>query len=97
MLTKLTANKYGGIIVTIESSAYGTFDYNSGSLYSFNSNLAFTGYTRLENCAEQSNKTSEARELRRRGNHKCPVDRDLHWSKQFIKQPSKTWWSNISH
>ena len=58
------ANSYGGIIVTIGSSTHitnGTFDYNSGSLYSFNSNLTFGGYTRLENCAEQSNKTVEAR------------------------------------
>ena len=35
---------------------------NSGSLYIFNNNLNFSGYTRLENCAEQSNKTAEARE-----------------------------------
>ena len=60
------ANSYGGIVFTIESSTYianGTFDYNSGSLYSFNSNLIFSGYTRLENCAEQlSNKTAKARE-----------------------------------
>ena len=59
------ANRFGGIIVTIESSTHvtsGTFNYNSGSLYIFNSNLNFSGYTRLENCAEQSNKTAEARE-----------------------------------
>ena len=39
----------------------GTFDYNSGSLYIFCSNLSFAGYTRIENCrsAEQS---KEARE-----------------------------------
>ena len=50
---------YGGIVVTTESSTHianGTFDYNSGSLYIFNSNLTFSGYTRFENCAEQSNK-----------------------------------------
>ena len=59
------ANSYGGIIVTIESSTYitdGIFDYNSGSLYIFNSNLNFSGYTRLENCTEKSNETSDARE-----------------------------------
>ena len=33
-----------------------TFDHNLGSLYSSNSNLTFSGYTRLENCAEPSNK-----------------------------------------
>ena len=59
------ANRYGGIIVTIGSTTHSTnctFDYNTGSLYIFNSNLTFSGYTRLENCAEQSNKTAEARE-----------------------------------
>ena len=59
------ANNFGGILVTTESSmhiANGTFDYNSGSLYSLNSNLAFSGYTRLENCAVQSNNPTEARE-----------------------------------
>ena len=59
------ANSYGGILVTIESSTHianGTFNYNSGSLYIFNSNLTFSGYTRLENCIEQSNKTTEVRE-----------------------------------
>ena len=59
------ANSYGGIIYTTESSTHianGTFDYNSGSLYIFNSNLTFSGYTGLENCAEQSNKTAGARE-----------------------------------
>ena len=59
------ANRYGGIMFTIESSTHitdCTFDYNSGSLYSLNSNLTFSGYTRLENCAEQSNKIVEARE-----------------------------------
>ena len=59
------ANNYGGIMFTIESLTHianGTFDYNSGSLYIFNSNLNFSGYTRLENRAEQSNITAEARE-----------------------------------
>ena len=39
-----------------------TFDCNSGSLYIFNSNLTFSGYTRLENCAEQLNEIAGARE-----------------------------------
>ena len=50
---------------TIESSTHitnGTFDYNSGSLYIFNSNLAFSGYTRFENCAKKSKETSGTRE-----------------------------------
>ena len=59
------ANSYGGIIFTTESSTHianGIFDHNSGSLYSFNSNLTFSGSTRLENCAEQPNKTADALE-----------------------------------
>ena len=61
------ANSFGGILVTIASFSHiiitnSTFDYNSGSLYIFNSNLTFSGYTRLENNAEQLNKTAEARE-----------------------------------
>ena len=59
------ANSYGGIMFTRESSTHitnSTFEYNSGSLYNFNSNLNFSGYTRLENNAEQLNKTAEARE-----------------------------------
>ena len=76
--------------------ANGTFDYNSGSLYSFNSNLIFSGYTRLENCAEQlSNKTAKAREEGGVITSVQSTVHDLHWSKQIIKQPSKAWWSNI--
>ena len=59
------ANSYGGIIYTTESSTHitnGTFDYNTGSLYIFNSNLTFSGYTRLENSAKQANKTAGASE-----------------------------------
>ena len=59
------ANSYGGIMFTAESSTHitnGTFDYNSGSLYIFDSNLSFTGYTRIENYAEPLNETSGARE-----------------------------------
>ena len=94
------ANSYGGIIVTTESSTHianSTFDYNSGSLYIFNSNLNFSGYTRLENCAEQANKTAGARE---EGGAITSFQLTVifyYWSKQFIKQPSKAWWSNISH
>ena len=59
------ANSSGGIMFTMGSSSHitnCTFDYNSGSLYIFYSNLTFSGYSRLENCAEQSNKTSGTRE-----------------------------------
>ena len=59
------ANISGGIMFISGSSTNitnGTFDYNTGSLYSFNSNLTLSGYTRLENCAEKSNKTSDALE-----------------------------------
>ena len=53
------ANKYGGIVFTIECSTHindGIFDHNLGSFYMFNSNLTFSGYTKLENCMEPSNK-----------------------------------------
>ena len=53
------ANKYGGIVFTIECSTHindGTFDHNLGSFYMFNSNLTFSGHTKLENCTEPSNK-----------------------------------------
>ena len=59
------ANSIGGIMLTTESSTHitnGIFDYNSGSFYSFNSNLTFSGYTRFKNCAGQSNKTTDATE-----------------------------------
>ena len=54
-----TATNYGGIMFIIECSTHianSTFDHNLGSLYTFNSNLTFSGYTRFENCAEPSNK-----------------------------------------
>ena len=56
-----TAISYGGIMLTIKSSTHitnGTFDHNTGGFYIFYSNLTFSGYTRLENCAEQSNETA---------------------------------------
>ena len=42
--------------------ADGTFDHNSGSLYVFNTNLTFSGYTKFENCDEPLNKTAGAQE-----------------------------------
>ena len=59
------ANTLGGIMFIIGSSTHitnGTFDFNSGSLYAFNSNLTFSGLTKLENCAEPSNKAAGTRE-----------------------------------
>ena len=50
---------FGGITLSIESSTYisdSIFDSNSGSLYIFNSNLTFSGYTRFKNCAESLDK-----------------------------------------
>ena len=55
------ANNYGGTMFIIECSTHianSMFDHNLGSLYTFNSNLTFSGYTRFENCAEPSNKTA---------------------------------------
>ena len=56
-----TANNYGGTMFIIECSTHianSMFNHNLGSLYTFNSNLTFSGYTRFENCAEPSNKTA---------------------------------------
>ena len=53
------ANSYGGTLYTIDCSIHVTdcsFDHNLGSLYIFNSNLTFSGYTKLENCMESLNK-----------------------------------------
>ena len=55
------ADSYGGIIFTVESSTHitdSTFHYNSGSLYTLNGNLTFTGQSKFDNCFEPSNKTS---------------------------------------
>ena len=59
------ANSYGGIVFTFECSIYitdGTFEHNSGSFYTFNSNLTFNDNTRFENCVERLNKRAGARE-----------------------------------
>ena len=56
-----TADSYGGIMFTILCSTHitdSTFYFNSGSLYTFNSNLTFSGHSKFENCIEPSNKTS---------------------------------------
>ena len=48
-------NQGGGVIFILDCSAHisnSTFDQNSGSLYTFNSNLTFSGYLKLENIAE---------------------------------------------
>ena len=50
-----TAYHYGGVMVIFGGSSHivnGTFDHNLGSLYTFSSNLTFSGYTRFENCME---------------------------------------------
>ena len=52
-------NSGGGFIVCFQSSTHianSEFDHNSGSLYIFNGNLTFSGYTVFENSAEPSNK-----------------------------------------
>ena len=51
------AEMIGGIMLIIDSSTHitnGTFDFNSGSLNIFNSNLTFSGLTKLENGEEPS-------------------------------------------
>ena len=56
-----TADSYGGIMFTIQSSIHitdSTFHYNSGSLYTLNGNLTFSGKSKFEKCVEPSNKTS---------------------------------------
>ena len=49
------SNKGGGVIFIRQCSAHitnSTFDQNNGSLYTFNSNLTFSGYLKFENIAE---------------------------------------------
>ena len=92
------ANITGGIMITIKCSILVTnsiFGHNSGSLYIFNTNFTFNGYTRFENGEELSGKTAGTREG---GAITCSVQSTVtfFWSKQFIEQPSKVWWSNIS-
>ena len=56
-----SADSYGGIMFTIDCSTHitdSTFHYNSGSLYTYNGDLTFSGQSKLENCVEPSNKTS---------------------------------------
>ena len=56
-----SADSYGGIMFTLQCSIHitdSTFHYNSGSLYTFNGNLTFSGQSKFENCVEPSNKTS---------------------------------------
>ena len=46
---------YGGIMFTLECRVHlfnNTFEHNSGSLYSFNSNVIFSGYTLFDSCVE---------------------------------------------
>ena len=60
-LTLVYACKPHLIIFTSGSTTYianTTFDHNVGSFYAFNNNLTLSGYTRFENCAEPSNKTT---------------------------------------
>ena len=59
------ADIYGGIMFIIGCSTHitnSTFDHNLGSLYIFNSNLTFSGYTRFENCTEPLNMYKTATE-----------------------------------
>ena len=56
-----SANRYGGIMFTLQCSTHitdSTFHYNSGSLYTLDGNLTFSGKSKFENCVEPSNKTS---------------------------------------
>ena len=55
-----SADSYGGIMFTHQCSTHitdSTFHYNSGSLYTFDGNLTFSGKSKFENCVEPSNKT----------------------------------------
>ena len=59
--TNNTAGSHGGIMFTIQCSTHisdSTFQYNSGSLYTFSGNLTISGQTKFENCVEPTNKTS---------------------------------------
>ena len=55
------AETYGGIMFSSESPTHisdSVFQNNSGSIYTFNSNLNFGGITTFESCVEPDNKTS---------------------------------------
>ena len=57
------AERYGGIMFSSESPTHisdSVFQNNSGSIYTFNSNLNFSGITTFESCVEPHNKTSLA-------------------------------------
>ena len=56
-----SADGYGGIMFILQCSIHiidSTFHYNSGSLYTYNGDLTFSGKSKFENCFEPSNKTS---------------------------------------
>ena len=56
-----SADSNGGIMFTLQCSTHitdSTFQYNSGSLYTFNGNLTFSGKSKFENSIEPPNKTS---------------------------------------
>ena len=56
-----SADNYGGIMFTLQCSTHitdSTFQYNSGSLYTFNGNLTFNGKSKFKSSVEPSNKTS---------------------------------------
>ena len=58
--TNNTAGSYGGIMFTTHCSARitdSTFNSNTGSLYIFNGNFTFSGYSKFKNCVERLNKT----------------------------------------
>ena len=58
--TNNTAGSYGGIMFTTQCSAHitdSTFNSNTGSLYIFNGNFTFSGYSKFKNCVERLNKT----------------------------------------
>ena len=56
------ARRHGGVMFTVGSLVYianSTFDNSLGSLYTFSSNVTFSGYTRFENCIEPPAMTGE--------------------------------------
>ena len=55
------AETYGGIMFSSESHTHisdSVFQNNSGSIYTFNNNLNFSGITKFDSCVEPHNKTS---------------------------------------
>ena len=56
-----SADSYGGIMFALQCSIHitdSTFHYNSGSLYTSNGNLTFSGKSKFEYCVEPSNNTT---------------------------------------